>query len=193
MRTLPRARRDCRDEDRRGCACRAHRDGRAVLTGSSHSRTRDRRSGCGGSGVSPARIHSPRSRGRGPMAQQRRRSTAQDVLGDPEFVTNKSIRDYCNGGRLFCRDGSLELAMAAEELYAVLSQIAPVDALLAGRAGRKRAKDTSKHLIIAAEALKYAAGSMAKAYASFQKNYAAELQAAGVKSKPVKPAFKFEA
>ncbi|MFE2871423.1 plasmid transfer protein TraA [Embleya sp. NPDC059259] len=132
----------------------------------------------------------------GPMAQQqqqrRRKGSAQEILGDPEFMTNKSIRDYCNAGRLFCRDGSLEIAMAAEELQAVLSQIRPVDTRMAGRAGVRRAKDVSRHLTIAAGALRYAAGSMAKAYASFQKNYAPELQAAGVKPKAA-PAFKFEA
>ncbi|WP_307721558.1 plasmid transfer protein TraA [Embleya hyalina] len=192
VRALPRPGR-CRRAQGRRCSARgSFRDHSTVLTGSPRARIAGRGRARGKRGQ-PCSNHSHHIRGRGPMAQQRRRSTAQDVLGDPEFMTNKSIRDYCNGGRLFCRDGSLELAMAAEELYAVLSQIAPVDALLAGRAGRKRAKDTSKHLIIAAEALKYAAGSMAKAYASFQKNYAAELQAAGVKSKPVKPAFKFEA
>ncbi|MFI1382894.1 plasmid transfer protein TraA [Embleya sp. NPDC020886] len=129
------------------------------------------------------------------MAQQqqrRRKATAQEVLGDPEFVTNKSIRDYCNAGRLFCRDGSLEIAMAAEELQAVLSQIHPADTRMAGWAGSRRAKDVSRHLMIAAGALRYAAGSMAKAYASFQKNYAPELEAAGAKPK-AKPTFKFEA
>lgn len=115
---------------------------------------------------------------------------ARQILSDPEFVNPESIRTYTNAGRELLRETSLDLAIGAELLRAVLKEIPVVGSNVPGSA-RIRAFTIARHIDIAAEDAKAAAARMAQAYAAFLKHFAPELESAGHK-KPV-PKFQFTA
>lgn len=114
---------------------------------------------------------------------------AGQILTDPEFLNPESIRAYANAGRELLRGVSVDLAVGAELLKAVLKEVPVVGSNVPGGA-KIRAFTIARHIDIAAEQTKDAAARMAQSYAAFLKHFAPELEAAGAK-RPAKPTFTF--
>ncbi|HVK05101.1 MAG TPA: hypothetical protein VM490_16610 [Armatimonadaceae bacterium] len=94
-------------------------------------------------------------------------------LGSPEFYATSQLQQYCNNGRNLIRPLANELRIAAEELQAALREVPAVrgGVLLAPIERRRLARQTSKHLVVAAEGVEMACSGLVRTYLSFQRNY----------------------
>lgn len=115
-------------------------------------------------------------------------SQTPPALGEAEFTNNKAIREYCERVRKATHILGLELAMAAAELEAALSQI-PGQTGYLGVDSKVRARLVSRHLKSASDAMRSCAAAATRTHGSFRKHFEMELNQAGRKAP--KPKFAF--
>ncbi|MER7507056.1 plasmid transfer protein TraA [Streptomyces lavendulae] len=94
-----------------------------------------------------------------------------------DFTSNEDIHAYSNHGRRLARDRSSLAAMDAEALEAILRHIPDTHGSFSG--ARMRAMRVARHLKRIAIAERFIAKSYVSLYASFQKEYEAELNKIG--------------
>lgn len=108
-------------------------------------------------------------------------------LAEIEFTGAKSITRYSQEGRGICRDLSFEFQMAADEVYAALTNTSKGHPLLLGVDVKIRARRVRNRLRRAGEHTACAAAELVAFHAQFRKEFADVLR-------PIKPkkAFDFE-
>lgn len=116
-------------------------------------------------------------------------SQTPPALGEAEFNDNKAIREYCERVRKATHLLGLELAMAAAELEAALSQIRSDHVVYLGVDSKVRAKLVARHLKSASDAMRSCAAAATRTHGSFRKHFEPELSRAG--RKVPKPKFQF--
>lgn len=99
--------------------------------------------------------------------------TGAVLLPPPEFNSPAQVRNYCNALRAAAVTLSIEVAMGAEILKAVLSAVPDPEGRLG--AARIRAHKVARKLNKAADALRDAAKSGAGTYSAFQQQYEEEI------------------
>jgi hypothetical protein len=112
---------------------------------------------------------------------------AQNLLPAPEFTSPAEVRNYCNSLRAAAVTLSIEVAMAAEILKAVLAAVPDPENRPFG--SRVRAQKVARKLNKAADALRDAAKNAAAAYSTFQQQYEEEINRVRHRArKPAQPA-----
>jgi hypothetical protein len=104
---------------------------------------------------------------------------ANNVLGEPEFVSPRAIREYCQQGRNHIRPLFHELHVSAEELEMVLRELPSANPGVFGMADRGRAKLVSGHMRRAAEAAEVCSASLVRTFMSFRKHYLLPVEQGG--------------
>ncbi|WP_244204501.1 plasmid transfer protein TraA [Streptomyces africanus] len=124
----------------------------------------------GGSFAPPVNITI--NRGNGAQAQGGR-PQSRSLLPAPEFGSPAQVRNYCNSLRAAGVTLSIEVAMAAEILKAVLAAVPDPEGRPFG--SRVRAAKVARKLNKSADALRSAAKNAAAAYSAFQQEYEEEI------------------
>jgi hypothetical protein len=124
----------------------------------------------GGSFAPPVNITI--NRGNGGQAQGGR-PQSRSLLPAPEFGSPAQVRNYCNTLRAAGVTLSIEVAMAAEILKAVLAAVPDPEGRPFG--SRVRAAKVARKLNKSADALRSAAKNAAAAYSTFQQEYEEEI------------------
>ncbi|AOS65006.1 hypothetical protein [Actinoalloteichus hymeniacidonis] len=96
---------------------------------------------------------------------------AENRLGEPEFFSTSSIKEYCTKGRDLLRPLHHELAVSAEEMQVVLTYVPGVDS-------RVRARLVAAHLRRASAAVEVANLEIVRTFLSFQRHFTQELSQA---------------
>lgn len=96
-------------------------------------------------------------------------------FGEPEFFNNIMIRDYVNNGRLLLRPLYNELAIAGEELQAVLTSVGSANPSMFGMDSLVRGRLVAAHLRRSSAAVRVASKELVRTYQSFKKHYAPEI------------------
>lgn len=97
----------------------------------------------------------------------------QSLLPAPEFTSPAQVRNYCNTLRAAGVTLSIEVAMAAEILKAVLAAVPDPEGRAFG--SRIRAAKVARKLNRAADDLRHAARDAAACYSAFQQEYEEEI------------------
>jgi hypothetical protein len=100
-------------------------------------------------------------------------SQSRSLLPAPEFGSPAQVRNYCNTLRAAGVTLSIEVAMAAEILKAVLAAVPDPEGRPFG--SRVRAAKVARKLNKSADALRSAAKNAAAAYSTFQQEYEEEI------------------
>ncbi|MET8023839.1 plasmid transfer protein TraA [Streptomyces avermitilis] len=100
-------------------------------------------------------------------------SGSQSLLPAPEFTSPAQVRNYCNTLRAAGVTLSIEVAMAAEILKAVLAAVPDPEGRAFG--SRIRAAKVARKLNRAADDLRHAARDAAACYSAFQQEYEEEI------------------
>jgi hypothetical protein len=125
----------------------------------------------GGSFAPPVNITINRGNGSGKAGGGRQES--RSLLPAPEFTSPAEVRNYCNSLRAAGVTLSIEVAMAAEILKAVLAAVPDPDGRPFG--SRVRAAKVARKMTKAADALRDAAKNAAATYSAFQQEYEEEI------------------
>jgi hypothetical protein len=126
--------------------------------------------GLGSSFAPPVNITINRGNG---VPSQGGRPQSRSLLPAPEFGSPAEVRNYCNTLRAAGVTLSIEVAMAAEILKAVLAAVPDPDGRPFG--SRVRAAKVARKMNKAADALRDAAKNAAAAYSTFQQEYEEEI------------------
>lgn len=102
----------------------------------------------------------------------------QPQMGEPEFVSPRAIREYCEKARKVLRPLYFELAFSADELELVLRDHPSVSPRMGGLDSKVRARLVASHMKRAAEGLEVASASMVRSFTSYRKHYLEPMQAA---------------
>lgn len=102
-----------------------------------------------------------------------------------DFMSNESVRAFCEFVRKNARNRAVERAMDAEQLEQVLRHIPTEDGSMAG--ARLRSRRVSRHLKKIAKAEQEIAKSAAGLYAQFEREFESNLRKVG-KARPPQPA-----
>lgn len=87
-------------------------------------------------------------------------------LGEPEFMSTSSLREYCQNGRNLIRPLANELHIASEELKAALKEVpgGPVET-------RWRARVVAAHLGNAAHGVELTCAGLVRTFLSFERHF----------------------
>ncbi|MEX3100324.1 MULTISPECIES: plasmid transfer protein TraA [unclassified Streptomyces] len=108
----------------------------------------------------------------------------ESLLPAPEFTSPAQVRHYCNSLRALSTGLSFELAMAAEIMQAVLTQVPDPSGRPFG--SRMRARKVARKLAKSADSFKAAAVNAAATYSLFQQEFQEEINRVRHRARPRK-------